>query len=184
MPETPEGLIEQKILTNIMMIRGTKVILDSDLANLYGVETRRLNEQVKRNRAKFPEDFMFQLSKDEFEVLKSQIAISSSNWGGRRSLPSVFTEHGALQAANVLNSEQANRMSVFIIRAFVKLREIALTNEVLSRKFKVLEDRITEHDTILMSIIKEIRNLIDAPKLSEGNRIGFSIPEKTKEKDG
>lgn len=184
LPETREGLVEQRILSDIMVIRGSKVILDSDLANLYGVETRRLNEQVKRNQAKFPEDFMFQPSKEELEILKSQIATSSSSWGGRRTLPFVFTEHGALQAANVLNSEQANRMSVFIIRAFVKLREIALTNEVLSRKFRVLEDRVTEHDTVLMSIIKEIRNLIDSPKHNEGKRIGFRIPEKIEERDG
>ncbi len=184
MPETPEGFVEQKILADIMVIRGSKIILDSDLASLYGVETRRLNEQVRRNRAKFPDDFMFQVNKGELEILKSQIATSSSNWGGRRTLPFVFTEHGALQAANVLNSEQANRMSVFVIRAFVKLREIALTNEVLSKKFKILEDRITEHDTILMSIIKEIRNLIDSPKLNERKKIGFQISEKTEEKDG
>ena len=184
MPDTPEGLIEQKILADIMVIRGSKVILDSDLANLYGVETRRLNEQVRRNQDKFPEDFMFQLSKEEFEILKSQIATSSSNWGGRRTVPFVFTEHGALQAANVLYSDQANRMSVFIIRAFVKLREIALTNEALSKKFKVLEDRVTEHDTILMSIIKEIRNLIDSPRQNGNTRIGFRIPGKTEEKDG
>ncbi|OPX28488.1 MAG: hypothetical protein B1H09_07735 [Gemmatimonadaceae bacterium 4484_173] len=91
---------------------------------------------------------MFQISKEELEILKSQIATSNSNWGGRRTLPFVFMEHVVLQAANVLNSEQANRMSVFIIRAFVKLREIALTTEVPSRKFKVLEDRVTEYDTI------------------------------------
>ena len=121
-----------------MVIRGTKVILDSDLADLYGVETRRLNEQVRRNQDKFPEDFMFRLSKEEFDILKSQIATSSSNWGGRRTLPLAFTEHGALQAANVLSSEQANRMSVFIIRAFVRLRELALTNEALSKSSRSL----------------------------------------------
>lgn len=184
MPDTPEGLIEQKILADIMVIRGAKIILDSDLANLYGVETRRLNEQVRRNGDKFPEDFMFQLNKEEFAILKSQIATSSSKWGGRRTLPLAFTEYGALQAANVLSSEQANRMSVFIIRAFVKLREIALTNETLSKKFKVLEDRVTEHDSILMSIIKEIRNLIDSPRINDKARIGFRIPDKTEEQDG
>ena len=124
----PKDLIpEKRILKTIMLIRGEKVILDSDLAELYGVETRRLNEQVRRNIDKFPEDFMFQLTKEEFENLKSQIATSSSSWGGRRKLPLVFTEHGALQAANVLNSEQANKMSVFIVRTFVSLREMALT---------------------------------------------------------
>lgn len=184
MPETPKGLIEQKIITDIIITRGLKVILDSDLAKLYGVETRRLNEQVKRNQSKFPEDFMFQLSKEEFEILKSQTATSSSNWGGRRTSPFVFTEHGALQAANVLNSDQANRMSVFIIRAFVKLRRIALTNEALSKKFKVLEDRVTEHDTILMSLIREIRSLINSPKNNGDTKIGFKIPKKTEEIKG
>lgn len=127
---------------------------------------------------------MFQLNEDEFAILKSQLATSSSNWGGKRKPPLVFTEHGALQAANVLNSEQANRMSVFIIRAFVKLREMALTNEVLSRKLEQLEDRVTEHDTILMGIINEIRNLIGPPKKNKDSQIGFRIPEKTEEKDG
>ncbi|MGA1795271.1 MAG: ORF6N domain-containing protein [bacterium] len=128
MPEGPKELItEKRILSTIMVIRGEKAILDSDLAALYGVETRRLNEQVRRNIDKFPADFMFQLTKEEFDDLKSQIAISSSGWGGRRKPPLVFTEHGALQAANVLNSEQANKMSIFIVRAFVRLREMALT---------------------------------------------------------
>jgi hypothetical protein len=147
-----------------MVIRGEKVILDSDLAELYGVETRRLNEQVRRNIEKFPKDFMFQLTKEEFEYLKSQIATSSSGWGGRRKLPLVFTEHGALQAANVLSSEQANKMSVFIVRAFVRLREMVLTNEKLSRKFDQLEKRVSDHDEILIELIREIRKLIDTPK--------------------
>jgi hypothetical protein len=111
MPKRTKDLIpEQRILRIILIIRGQKVILDSDLAALYGVETRRLNEQVRRNMDKFPEDFMFQLTKEEFANLKSQIAASSSGWGGRRKTPLVFTEHGALQAANVLNSEQADKM--------------------------------------------------------------------------
>ena len=162
-----------------MVIRGEKVILDSDLAKLYGVETRRLNEQVRRNIEKFQEDFMFQLTKEEFEYLKSQIATSSSGWGGRRKLPLVFTEHGALQAANVLNSEQANKMSVFIVRAFVRLREMVLTNEKLSRKFDQLEKRVSDHDEILIELIREIRKLIDTPK-PNGKRksIGFIVSEK------
>ena len=118
---------EKRILNIIMVVRGEKVILDTDLAELYGVETRRLNEQVCRNKDKFPKDFMFQLTKDEFSNLKSQIATSSSGWGGRRKMPLVFTEHGALQAANVLKSAQANKMSVFIVRTIVRLREMVLT---------------------------------------------------------
>ena len=119
MAETSDKLTERKILADITVVRDAKVMIYSDLASLYGVETRRLNEQVRRNLSKFPEDFIFQLTDTEYSSLKSQIATSSSNWGGRRKAPLVFTEYGALQAANVLNSEQANRMSVFIIRAFV-----------------------------------------------------------------
>ena len=153
--------------------------MDSDLAELYGVETRRLNEQVRRNIEKFPKDFMFQLTKDEFEYLKSQIATSSSGWGGRRKLPLVFTEHGALQAANVLSSEQANKMSVFIVRAFVRLREMVLTNEKLSRKFDQLEKRVNDHDEILIELIREIRKLIDTPKPNGQKKpIGFIVSEK------
>ncbi|RJP82068.1 MAG: ORF6N domain-containing protein [Desulfobacteraceae bacterium] len=168
---------EKKILKIIILVRGEKVILDSDLAILYGVETRRLNEQVRRNIDKFPDDFMFQLTKEEFENLKSQFATSSATWGGRRKLPLVFTEHGALQAANVLNSPQANKMSVFIVRTFVKLREMALTNEKLSRKFIELEKRVSDHDEILIELIREIKKLIDSPN-PKGKRpaIGFIEP--------
>ncbi|MCP3930929.1 MAG: ORF6N domain-containing protein [Bacteroidetes bacterium] len=163
-----------------MFIRGEKVIVDSDLARLYGVETRRLNEQVRRNLDKFPADFMFQLTKEEFSNLKSQTATSSSGWGGRRKPPLVFTEHGALQAANVLNSSQANKMSVFIIRAFVRLREMALTNEKLARKVNQLEHRVTDHDEILMELIREIRKLVDGPKPGKKQSIGFLKSSKGK----
>jgi hypothetical protein len=174
---------EEKILKIIIGVRGEKVILDSDLARLYGVETRRLNEQARRNIEKFPDDFMFQLTREEFENLKSQIAISSSGWGGRRKLPFVFTEHGALQAANVLNSSQANKMSVFIVRTFVQLREMALTNEKLSRKFFQLEKRVSDHDEILIELVREIRKLIDSPK-SKGKTqfIGFIESDKMEKK--
>jgi hypothetical protein len=139
-------IAEKQILSTIMIVRGEKVILDSDLAALYGVETRRLNEQVRRNIHKFPDDFMFQLTKDEFDNLKSQIATSTSGWGGRRKPPLVFTEHGALQAANVLSSQQAIKMSVFIVRAFVRLRKMVLTNEKLSKKFAQLEKRVSNSE--------------------------------------
>jgi len=174
---------EKRILKIIIVIRGENVILDSDLAKLYDVETRRLNEQVRRNIEKFPDDFMFQLTKEEFENLKSQIATSSSSWGGRRKLPFVFTEHGALQASNVLNSLQANKMSVFIVRIFVRLREMALTNEKLSRKVNQLENRVSDHDEILIELVREIRKLIDTPK-PKGKRhsIGFIESGKSKKK--
>jgi len=167
---------EKNILQIIMVIRGQKVILDSDLATLYGVETKRLNEQVRRNMHKFPEDFMFQLTKEEFENLKSQIATSSSGWGGRRKPPLVFTEHGALQAANVLSSPQANKMSVFIVRAFIRLREMALTNEKLAHKVDQLEKRVSDHDEILIELVREIRRLIDIPEpKGKKSKIGFII---------
>jgi len=170
---------EHQILRNIMVIRGEKVILDSVLAELYGVETRRLNEQVRRSIEKFPDDFMFQLTQEEFDHLKSQIATSRSGWGGRRKLPLVFTEHGALQAANVLNSERANKMSVFIIRAFIRLREMVLNNEKLSRKIGELEKRVSDHDEILIELIREIRKLVDTPQQNRKRKsIGFILSEK------
>ena len=169
---------EKRILGRILVIRGQKVLLDSDLAELYGVETRRLNEQVKRNKDKFPEDFMFQLTIAEFDNLKSHFATSSSGWGGRRKSPLVFTEHGVLQAANVLNSVQANKMSVYIVRAFVRLRAFALSNEKLARKVEQLENRVSEHDEILTELIREIRQLIEAPTPTEDRRkIGFIPPD-------
>lgn len=116
---------------------------------------------------------MFQMTNEEFSNLKSQFATSSSNWGGRRKPPLVFTEHGALQAANVLNSKQANKMSVFIIRAFVRLREMALKNEKLARKVNELEHRVSDHDELLMELIKEIRKLIESPKKGKKGHIGF-----------
>lgn len=174
---------EERILKIIMIIRGQKVILDSHLAELYGVETRRLNEQVRRNIEKFPDDFMFQLDKEEFANLKSQIATSSSGWGGRRKPPFVFTEYGALQTANVLNSTQAIKMSVYIVRAFVQLREMALTNEKLAREVDQLERRVSEHDEILIELVREVSKLIEAPKSKEKKLpIGFIIPSESKKK--
>lgn len=175
MPRNAKALIaEERIIKTILVIRGEKVILDSDLAALYGVETKRLNEQVRRNMEKFPEDFMFRLTHEEFKSLKSQIATSSSSWGGRRKLPLVFTEHGALQAASVLNSQNANKMSVFIVRAFIRLRELVLTNEILSRKFEQLEKRVSDHDEILIEMVREIRKLIEMPNQKVTKKsIGF-----------
>jgi len=182
MPERKRDLIPEKwILKIIMVIRGEKVILDSDLAALYGVETRRLNEQLRRNIDKFPEDFRFQLTQEEFTNLKSQIATSSSGWGGRRKPPLVFTENGALQAANVLHSTQADKMSVFIVRTFVRLSEMALMNDKLARKIKQLETRVSDHDEILIELVREIRKLIDTPKPKGKKRsIGFVISDKLK----
>src|SRR5256885_10782635 len=128
----------------IRSIRGVRVMLDSDLAKIYGVPTFRFNEAIKRNRHRFPADFMFRLSRAEFDSLTSQNAMSKTGRGGRRTLPFVFTEHGALQAANVLRSPRAVQMSVFVIRAFVKMREALRGTPELARKLAALEKKLTE----------------------------------------
>ncbi|MCP4717362.1 MAG: ORF6N domain-containing protein [Deltaproteobacteria bacterium] len=116
---------------------------------------------------------MFQLDKEEFDILKSQIETSSSSWGGRRKSPLVFTEHGALQAANVLNSKQANKMSVFIVRTFIRLREMVQKNNRLSRKVDQLEKRVSDHDDILINLVREIRKIIDTPNLKPKLNLTF-----------
>src|SRR5216684_251537 len=113
----------ERIESRILLVRGRKVLLDADLAALYGVQTRRLNEQVRRNLARFPADFMFQLTDAEFELLMSQFATSNPGRGGRRKRPLVFTEHGAIMAATILNSPRATKVSVYVVRAFVRLRQ-------------------------------------------------------------
>lgn len=154
----------------ILEIRGQKVITDADLARLYEVETKRLNEQVKRNMERFPEDFMFQLSEDEFHVLKSHFATSS--WGGRRSLPYVFTEHGAIMAASVLNSPRAVEMSVYVVRAFVNLRAHILQYKELSQKVSELEAKLGKHDENIVAIVNALKLLMEPPKPKK-KEIGF-----------
>lgn len=176
-----DSIHEKHILDTIIITQGRKVILDSDLARLYGVETKRLNEQVRRNSHKFPEDFMSQLRKEEFDDLKSQIATSNSGWGGRRKPPLVFTEHGALQAANVVNSVQANKMSVFIVRAFIRLREMVSANEKLGRKVDQLEKRVGDHDEVLIELVQEIRRVIETPEpRDKRSKIGFIVSGEQK----
>jgi hypothetical protein len=126
-----------RIGQSIVVLRGHRVILDRELALIYGVSTGRLNEAVKRNVERFPSDFMFQLSAQEIEDLRSQFATSS--WGGRRYRPFAFTEHGAIQAANVLNSPRAVAMGIYVVRAFVQLRELLNSNKELARQFAQLE---------------------------------------------
>ena len=155
----------------ILDIRGQRVLLDSDLAQLYEVETRVFNQAVKRNLKRFPSDFMFQLTKLEFENLISQSVTSS--WGGRRKLPLAFTEHGAIMAASVLNSERAVQMSVYVVRAFVQLRELMVDHKVLADKLDALERRVSHHDNSLVALIDAIRALTEQPK--PANRpIGFT----------
>ena len=143
----------------ILRIRGQAIIIDSDLAALYGTTTKRLNEQVKRNSARFPEDFMFRLTKREWQNLRSQNATSRS-WGGRRYPPYVFTEHGAVMAANVINSEMAIQMSMAVVRAFVRMRRMALSVEGLARKMQALENKYNKQFKV---VFDAIRRLITAP---------------------
>jgi len=162
----------ERIEQSILLIRKQKVMLDADLARLYGVETRRLNEQVRRNIDRFPKDFMFQLTPEEFDNLKSQIATSSEGWGGRRKLPFAFTEHGAVMAASVLNTPRAIEFSVYVVRAFVKLREMMSTQKRLAERFAELEQKLATHDQQILSIVAAIRQLM-GPPVPPRRRIGF-----------
>ena len=145
------------IESRILILRHQKVILDTALAQLYGVPAKRLNEQVKRNQERFPSDFMFQLTAKEMKSLRSQIATSNIGRGGRRSLPYAFTEHGATMAATVLNSKQAVNMSVFVVRAFVRLREMLTANRQIASKIEELEKRLETHDGTIQAIIDAIK---------------------------
>jgi len=179
-----ENVALQKIAPLIHEIRG--VILDADLARIYGVTTKRLNEQVKRNADRFPDDFAFELSKEEWKTLRSQSVTSSSASLTNRSqfatgsqkhrdpryLPHAFTEHGAIMAANVLNSKQAVHMSVFVVRAFVKLREVLATHKELADKLTELERKVGTHDKAIVSIIAAIRGLTE-PTRRKARAIGF-----------
>jgi hypothetical protein len=155
------GKVED-ITRAILVSRGRRVLLDAELATLYGVTTRRLNEQVRRNRKRFPDGFLFELTTEEFANLKSRFTTSS--WGGRRKHPLAFTEHGAIQAATILNSPRAVELSVYVVRAFVKLREVLNTNRELARRFEQLESRLdsklTEHDQAIAAILSAIRELM------------------------
>jgi ORF6N domain len=158
----------------IRVLRGRRVLLDSELAALYGVATKRLNEQVKRNLARFPEDFVFRLSAGEFEVLnRSQNATASQKHRDPRFRPYAFTEHGAIMAAMVLNSQRAIEISVYVVRAFVKLREVLSSNRELALKLDELERRVTTHDRAIAGILKAIRQLMDPP-VRRHRGIGFT----------
>jgi phage regulator Rha-like protein len=170
------SVIPDEVLMNkIFLIRDEKVMLDADLAELYGVETKRLNEQVKRNISRFPEDFMFQLSKEEFKNLKSQIA--TSNWGGRRTQPFAFTEHGVLMLSSVLNSERAIQVNIQIIRIFTKMREMLMAHKEIFQRLEQIENKFFEHDDKIMLLFEYIKQLEKAKQeeLDQKNRkkIGY-----------
>ena len=171
----PKTSLAVSVESRILVLREQKVILDADLAELYGVPVKRLNEQVKRNQERFPADFMFRLSPEESESLRSQTATSKTGRGGRRYAPYAFTEHGAIMAATVLNSERAVEMSVFVVRAFVRLREMLATNQQLASKIDELERRLDTHDASIQELIEAIRELM-APEPASGRKIGFQLP--------
>ncbi|HUO06336.1 MAG TPA: ORF6N domain-containing protein [Candidatus Binataceae bacterium] len=163
----PQGGIQlERIASRIYLIRGEKVMLDSDLAELYGVSTTRLNQQFKRNLDRFPGDFAFQLTNPEFKSLMSQIAISNIGRGGRRKLPWVFTEHGVAMLSSVLRSKRAIQVNVAIIRAFIKLREILASNRDLARK-------VERHDRQIAVLFDTVRKLLAPPEPPKKNPIGY-----------
>ena len=166
----------QRIAQSIMMLRGQKVMLSQDLASLYQVSVGALTQAVKRNAARFPKDFVFQLGAQEFTNLKSQFVISS--WGGLRSRPYAFTEQGVAMLSSVLNSERAVKVNIAIMRAFVKLRETLETNRELARKFSELEKRVGKHDDEIGAIIDAIRRLMAPPK-KPAREIGFHVRERS-----
>jgi len=173
--------IPDEIITNkIYLVRDKKVMLDEDLAELYGVETRRLNEQVKRNIGRFPEDFMFQLKKEEFDILLFQIGISS--WGGRRTPPYAFTEQGVAMLSGVLNSERAIKVNIQIMRVFTKVREILMDNLSIRLEIEQIKKTLTIQDKnieLVFSYLDELMEKHDNPKPVKA--IGFKTPGKNED---
>ena len=171
-------ILAKSVGSKILVLRNQKVILDNDLAALYGVTVKRFNEQVKRNANRFPPDFRFTLSRAEYKNLRSQIATSSSAHGGRRYLPQAFTEHGAIMAATILNSKRAIEMSIFVVRAFVQMRQSMVVNQHVVSKLTELEARLDSHDVEIQDLVDALRELL-APLPANSRRIGFEVPTTT-----
>ena len=174
--------VAKKVDSKIFLLRGQRVILGTDLAELYGVEARHLNQQVKRNAKRFPFAFCFQLSAHEFKTLRSQNVISSEGHGGTRYRPHVFTEHGAIMAATVLNSERAIEMSVFVVLAFVRMRRSIVENRHILTKLAELERRLESHDGDIQDLMNAIRELM-APSEPSRSYIGFEVPSELSDKN-
>lgn len=167
---TQVALISSDTLTgSILVIRGHKVMLDADLAALYGVETKALNQAVRRNMERFPDDFMFQLTSDEMENLRSQ-TVTASSWGGRRTRPYAFTEQGVAMLSSVLKSPRAIQVNIEIMRAFVRLRQMVTSNADLARKLNALERK---YDGQFKIVFAAIRELTEPPIKKRSRRIGF-----------
>ncbi len=196
MPKSSNKLTTDQLGRLIYEIRSERVMLDSDLASIYGVDTKALNRAMKRNRDRFPKDFVFQLTEDEWKNLRYQIGTasssrehqsltyqigtSSSGHGGRRNRPYVFTEHGAIMAANVLNSRRAVQMSVFVVRAFLKMRALLGDKRELAQKLasleKELKKRLDVHEAVIVTILQRVMDIIDPPEAPEPPKphIGFT----------
>ena len=171
----------EEITRAILVLRGHRVLLDSELASLYGATTKRFNEQVRRNRKRFPADFMFQLTAEESSSLRSQFATLKTGRGQHRKyLPYVFTEHGAIMAATILDSPRAVEMSVYVVRAFVQLREMLASKTALVRKLNELDGKLKNHEEAITAILSAIRELMNPPP-PKRRGIGFtaSINEKS-----
>jgi hypothetical protein len=169
----------EQIASRIVFIRGRKVLVDSDLAALYGVETRSLNQAVKRNAERFPADFMFRLSARELSDWRSQIVISNARAKmGLRYAPLAFTEHGALMAATVLNSARAVQASLYVVRAFIQLRKILATHKDLARRLEEHEGRLGRHDQAISGLLATIRQLMASPAPPPRRPIGFVLPDE------
>jgi hypothetical protein len=170
----PTLLPSERITQSILVLRGHKVMIDADLAELYGVETRVLVQAVKRNIERFPEDFMFQLTGEEVELLRSQFVISKTTGrGGRRYLPYAFTEQGVAMLSSVLRSPRAIAVNVEIMRAFVRLREMIATNKELAKKLQELERKMATHDQAIAGLFEAIRQLMAPPEATKKRKIGF-----------
>ena len=174
--QTDLMLPDEVVINKIYLIRGQKVMLDRDLAELYGVETRTLNQAVRRNMERFPEDFMFQLNEEEFENWKSQIVISNSERMGLRKRPFAFTEQGVAMLSSVLNSSTAIRVNIQIIRIFTKMREMLLTNKDILLKIEKLEKDVTENKKDITLIFQALKKLLTTPQ-EKRRRIGFKTED-------
>jgi len=174
-------ILAKRVTSKILILRNQKVILDTDLAELYGVPVKHLNQQVKRNGHRFPSDFLFTVTKAESESLRSQFVTSNPGRGGRRYLPHAFTEHGAIMAATVLNSKRAIEMSIFVVRAFVQMRQTLVVNHKVVSKLSELEARLDNHDDEIHDLVDAIRELM-APLPANNRRIGFETPPQSGER--
>ena len=178
-PAKSVSIPDERIINRIFVIRGKKVMLDRDLAELYAVETRTLNQAVRRNRKRFPEDFMFQLTKEETDNWRSQIVMSNREKMGIRRPPLAFTEQGVAMLSSVLNSDRAIQINVLIIRAFVRMRKLLETNEVLRAKLNAMEKQLGDHSKAIQKIYGLIQQLLTEPETPK-DPIGFQTATKKK----